>query len=147
LNATAFIQDSQSRSHQGVVRGLHGRRGEGEAKLVRCARGKIYDVVVDARPQSRTFGSHESFTLDDITFWHIFIPPGMLHGFQAITREADVCYRIDRPHDPTEDVSVRYDDPALSIAWPQPVTGISERDLNASSWVEFIRNLGITDRF
>lgn len=134
LTPATFTQDSQSRSHRGVIRGLHGRIGRGEAKLVRCAHGAVLDVVVDARPTSPTFGRHEAFRLDDEDFRHLFIPPGFLHGFQVLTDLADVCYRIDRPHDPSEDVAVRYDDAQLSIAWPEPVTIMSARDLNAGSW-------------
>jgi dTDP-4-dehydrorhamnose 3,5-epimerase len=133
LDPSAFRQDSQSRSRTGVVRGMHGRVGQGESKLVRCARGAVHDVVVDTRPSSPTFGEHESFLLDDEQFWHLYIPRGMLHGFQALT-DADVCYRIDRPHDPAEDVGVRYDDPDLAIAWPMPVTMLSSRDSAAGSW-------------
>jgi dTDP-4-dehydrorhamnose 3,5-epimerase len=136
LRPESFLQDSQSRSVQGALRGLHGRSGRGEAKLVRCARGAVHDVIVDARPASPTFGRHEAFRLDDEEFWHLYIPPGMLHGFQALTADADVCYRIDRPHDATEDVSVRYDDPDLAISWPLPVTAISDRDAAAGSWAE-----------
>ncbi len=136
IDPATFAQDSQSRSARGVLRGLHGRAGRGEAKLVRCARGAVHDVVVDARPGSPTFGHHEAFRLDDEQFLHVYIPPGLLHGFQAITDEADVCYRIDREHDPSEDVAVRYDDPDLGIAWPLPVTRISRRDASAGPWSE-----------
>lgn len=134
LNPAAFIQDSQSRSKQGTVRGLHGRAGRGEAKLVRCARGAVYDVIVDARPKSATYGQHAGVRLDDETFATLYVPPGFLHGFQALTEAADVCYRIDQEHDPAEDISVRYDDPDLGIAWPLPVTRISARDAAAGSW-------------
>jgi dTDP-4-dehydrorhamnose 3,5-epimerase len=134
IDPASFIQDSQSRSHLGVVRGLHGRSGRGEAKLVRCAHGAVSDVVVDARPDSPAYGKHEIFRLDDEEFAHLYIPPGMLHGFQALTPTADVCYRIDRPHDPAEDVAVRYNDPSLDIPWPLPVTAISDRDLAAGRW-------------
>jgi dTDP-4-dehydrorhamnose 3,5-epimerase len=129
-----FLQDSQSRSRQGCVRGMHGRGGRGEAKLVRCARGAVHDVLVDARVGSPTFGRVESFLLDDETFATLYVPPGLLHGFQALTEQADVCYRIDREHDPAEDLAVRYDDPDLAIAWPQPVTVVSARDTGAGSW-------------
>lgn len=131
-----FIQDSQSRSRRGTVRGLHGRSGRGESKLVRCARGAVYDVLVDARPGSPSFGRQMSVTLDDVTFAHLYIPPGILHGFQALTDQSDVCYRIDREHDPAEDLSVRYDDPDLGIGWPLPVEVVSRRDLEARSWAE-----------
>lgn len=131
-----FLQDSQSRSRQGTVRGLHGRAGVGEAKLVRCARGAVHDVLVDARPESPRFGRHEVFRLDDETFDHLFVPAGLLHGFQALTELADVCYRIDSEHQPADDLQVRYDDPDLGIQWPLPVTTISARDLAAGSWRE-----------
>jgi dTDP-4-dehydrorhamnose 3,5-epimerase len=141
VDGRAFVQDSQSRSRQGVVRGLHGRAGTGEAKLVRCARGAVHDVVVDARRASPMFGRHEAFRLDDERFWHLYIPPGLLHGFQALTDEADICYRIDRPHDPAEDLAVRYDDPHLAITWPQRVTTLSARDAAAGSWARLEESL------
>ena len=131
-----FLQDSQSRSHRGTVRGLHGRAGAGEAKLVRCARGAVHDVLVDARPESPRFGQHEVFRLDDETFDHLFVPPGLLHGFQALTELADVCYRIDSVHSPADDLQVRFDDPELGIQWPLPVTFISARDRAAGGWRE-----------
>jgi dTDP-4-dehydrorhamnose 3,5-epimerase len=134
IESPSFFQDSQSRSWRGVLRGLHGRGGQGEAKLVRCASGAIFDVLVDARPDSPTFGQHQTFVLDDERFWHLYVPPGMLHGFQVLTDSADVCYRINRPHDPSEDLAVRYDDPDLAIPWPAAVTTISDRDANAGSW-------------
>ena len=141
LDPHAFVQDSQSRSRAGVLRGLHGRAGRGEAKLVRCARGAIHDVVVDARPDSPTFGRSAAFLLDDEQFWHLYIPPGMLHGFQVLTESADICYRIDRPHDRTEDLSVRYDDPELAIQWPLPVGVLSARDAAAGSWTDLRASL------
>lgn len=139
--ARDFLQDSQSRSHRGVIRGMHGRAGRGEAKLVRCARGAVHDVVVDIRRDSPTFGRMESFLLDDEDFAHVFIPPGFLHGFQALTEAADVCYRIDRAHEPLEDLAVAYDDPDLGIDWPLPVTTISPRDASAGSWQDLLDRL------
>lgn len=136
-----FVQDSQSRSVQGVVRGMHGRSGRGEAKLVRCAHGTIYDVVVDIRRDSPTFGKQQAFLLDDNDFRHLYIPAGFLHGFQALTPLADVCYRIDRPHDPMEDIGVAPHDPDLAIAWPQPVTMVSDRDAGAGSWRDLLAHL------
>lgn len=137
-----YAQDSQSRSRRGVVRGLHGRSGQGEAKLVRCAHGAVLDTVIDIRPDSPTFGRRLEFRLDDTEFAHLYVPPGMLHGFQALTETADVCYRIDRPHDPSEDLAVRYDDPDLAISWPLPVTVLSPRDAQAPSWQELLVSLG-----
>lgn len=142
LDPHAFVQDSQSRSRHGVLRGLHGRAGAGEAKLVRCAHGTVHDVLVDARPSSPTFGQHRAFRLDDVEFVHLYVPAGFLHGFQALTEVADVCYRIDREHDPAEDLAVRYDDPELAIEWPLPVSVLSPRDAAAGSWSELRSRLG-----
>ncbi|WP_161894264.1 dTDP-4-dehydrorhamnose 3,5-epimerase family protein [Gordonia spumicola] len=136
--AAAFVQDSQSRSARGVIRGMHGRAGRGEAKLVRCGRGAVHDVLVDIRPSSPTFGRAQAFLLDDEQFHTLYVPPGMLHGFQVLTESADVCYRIDRPHDPTEDVSVHHADPELAIDWPAPLTLVSERDAAAGTWADAV---------
>lgn len=141
VRAADFVQDSQSRSVRGVVRGMHGRSGRGEAKLVRCAHGAIHDVLVDIRRDSPTFGRAQAFLLDDVDFTHLFVPPGFLHGFQALTDVADVCYRIDRPHDPREDLVVAHDDRDLAISWPQPITVVSARDTAAGSWRDLLAAL------
>lgn len=105
---------------------------------MRCAHGAVHDVLVDVRPDSPTFGAKQAFRLDDEEFRHLYVPPGFLHGFQALTPTADVCYRIDRPHDPREDLAVAYDDADLAIEWPLPVTVVSERDASAGSWRELL---------
>jgi dTDP-4-dehydrorhamnose 3,5-epimerase len=133
IDPAGFAQDSQSRSARGVVRGLHLRRGDGEAKLVRCSYGAIFDVIVDLRPESPTFRSWESFELRDDRQVSLYIPAGCAHGFQALTDPADIAYRIDRPHDPAEDVSIAFDDPELAIPWPLPVAMMSPRDRAAPS--------------
>lgn len=138
LIPAAFVQDSQSRSMCGTLRGMHGRSGAGEAKLVRCARGAILDVIVDARPSSPTYGRHQAFRLDDEQFRMLYVPRGFLHGFQVLSEVADICYRIDRPHVPAEDLSVRYDDPDLAVDWPLPVGALSPRDQAAGSWRDLI---------
>ncbi|WP_280399269.1 dTDP-4-dehydrorhamnose 3,5-epimerase family protein [Nocardia carnea] len=144
--AAAFVQDSQSRSARGVIRGMHGRAGRGEAKLVRCAHGAVHDILVDIRPGSPTFGHSQAFLLDDDSFHHLYVPPGFLHGFQALTDTADVCYRIDRPHDPTEDLAVAYDDPDLALTWPREVTRVSARDRAAGSWRALLESGHLTHR-
>jgi dTDP-4-dehydrorhamnose 3,5-epimerase len=131
IDPAAFVQDSLSRSVRGVVRGLHVRRGPGEAKLVRYSYGAIFDVVVDLRPASPTYGNWESFELRDDEQVTLYVPAGCAHGFQALTDPADVTYRIDRAHDPCEDVSIAFDDPELAIPWPLPVTIRSQRDQHA----------------
>ena len=128
IDPTAFVQHSLSRSGRGVVRGLHVRRGNGEAKLVRCSYGAILDVIVDLRPVSPTYRNWESFELRDDEQVSLYVPAGCAHGFQALTDPADVSYGIDRPHDPAEDVTIAFDDPELAIPWPLPVTAMSQRD-------------------
>jgi dTDP-4-dehydrorhamnose 3,5-epimerase len=128
IDPAAFAQDSVSRSARGVVRGLHVRRGDGEAKLVRCSYGAVFDVIVDLRPISPTYRNWESFDLRDDEQVSLYVPAGCAHGFQALTGPADVSYRIDRPHDPTEDVSIAFNDPELAIPWPLPAAVMSARD-------------------
>lgn len=136
IDPAGFTQDSLSRSAKGVIRGMHIRRGDGESKLVRCSYGAIFDVVVDLRPGSPTYGNWESFELRDDEQVTLYVPAGCAHGFQALTDPADVAYRIDRPHDPSEDVSIAFDDPELAIPWPLPVTSMSARDKAAPSLAE-----------
>ena len=131
LDPNAFVQDSVSRSVRGVLRGLHLRSGAGEAKLVRCSYGKIFDVVVDLRPGSDTYAKWLSFNLDGDRQNSIFIPAGCAHGFQALTEPADTSYRIDRRHDPSEDLTIAYNDPQLGIEWPLPVAAMSAADAAA----------------
>ena len=133
IDPAAFAQDSLSRSRRGVVRDLHVRSGDGEAKLVRCSYGAIFDVIVDLRPTSPSYRNWESFELRDDEQVSLYVPAGCAHGFQALTDPADVSYRIDRPHDPSEDVSIAFDDPELAIPWPLTMTIMSRRDQVASS--------------
>lgn len=141
IDPAAFAQDSLSRSARGVVRGMHIRGGTGEAKLVRCSYGEIFDVIVDLRPASPTYRNWESFELRDDEQASLYVPAGCAHGFQALTDPADVAYRIDRAHDPAEGVSFAFDDPELAIPWPLPVTIMSERDRLAPSLATAVKFL------
>ena len=141
IDPDGFAQDSLSRSVRGVVRGLHVRSGDGEAKLVRCSYGAIFDVIVDLRPASPTYRNWESFELRDSEQVSLYVPAGCAHGFQALTEPADVSYRIDQPHDPSEDVSIAYDDPELAIPWPLTVTTRLARDQLAPSLAAAIKLL------
>ena len=145
IDPAAFAQDSLSRSRRGVIRGMHVRKGAGEAKLVRCSYGAIFDVVVDLRPGSPTYRHWESFELRDEEQVSLYVPAGCAHGFQALTDPADVSYRIDRPHDPAEDVTIAFDDPELAIPWPLPVTTMSGRDRQAPSLADATRLLASPD--
>ncbi|AIJ20606.1 dTDP-4-dehydrorhamnose 3,5-epimerase family protein [Amycolatopsis methanolica] len=141
IDPDCFAQDSLSRSVKGVIRGMHLRSGAGESKLVRCSYGEVFDVVVDLRPDSPTFRNTEYFRLSGDTQVTVYVPAGCAHGFQALTEPADVSYRIDRPHDPSEDVTIAFDDPDLAIPWPLPVTLTSDRDRSAPSLAEVLRTL------
>ncbi|MER6244694.1 MULTISPECIES: dTDP-4-dehydrorhamnose 3,5-epimerase [Streptomyces] len=143
IDPHAFVQDSVSRSVRGVLRGLHLRSGAGEAKLVRCSYGQIFDVMVDLRPHSPTYRNWASFELSGETQKSVYIPAGCAHGFQALTEIADTSYRIDREHDPSEDVTIAFDDPELAIPWPLPVTSMSQRDREAPSLAEVIKHEGL----
>jgi dTDP-4-dehydrorhamnose 3,5-epimerase len=133
IDPAAFVQDSISRSVGGVVRGMHVRKGAGEAKLVRCSYGAVFDVIVDLRPASPTYRNLATFELRGDEQVSLYVPAGCAHGFQARTDPADVSYRIDRAHDPAEDVSIAFNDPELAIPWPVPVVAMSSRDRAAPS--------------
>jgi dTDP-4-dehydrorhamnose 3,5-epimerase len=128
-----FVQDNHSRSRRGVVRGMHFQLGEGIAKLVRCARGEIFDVVVDIRPGSPQFGSWESFVLDDATHAQLLVPVGFAHGFCVLSELADVIYRQTGYYDPGLERGIAYDDPEIGIDWPIPAAEriVSARDATA----------------
>jgi dTDP-4-dehydrorhamnose 3,5-epimerase len=131
LDPRTLVQDSQSRSSLGVVRGLHLRTDGGEGKLVRCSTGAVLDVAVDLRPTSPTYRLWMSMVLDDHDHRSVWLPAGLAHGFQVLSETADVCYRVNRVHQPGYDAAIRYDDPELAIPWPLPVRGLSTRDRNA----------------
>jgi dTDP-4-dehydrorhamnose 3,5-epimerase len=129
---TSFVQDNHSRSRQGVVRGMHFSLGAGQAKLVRCGRGAIWDVVVDLRRNSPTYGRHEAFTLDDVQGHQLFVPVGFAHGFCVLSEVADVMYKVSHYYDPAVERGFRWDDPAVAIPWPPEVEHlVSERDATA----------------
>ena len=142
VRAEDFVQDSVSRSHRGVVRGLHVRTGEGEAKLVRCSRGALYDVVVDLRVGSPTYGEWEGFELSEESLRSVYIPAGCAHGFQALREPSDTSYRIDRRHDPAASLAIAHDDPDIAVAWPLPVTLLSANDRAAPPLSEVRHLLG-----
>jgi dTDP-4-dehydrorhamnose 3,5-epimerase len=130
-----FVQDNHSRSRQGIVRGMHFQRGQ--AKLVRCARGSILDVVVDIRRGSPDFGQWEGFRLDDTAHHQLYIPDGFAHGFCVLSEVADVTYKVSTYYDPGIESGFAYDDPAVGIEWPETGTLIvSERDARAPSLAE-----------
>lgn len=127
-----FSQCSVSANpHSGTLRGMHYSTGpDAETKLVRCVSGSIFDVILDLRPQSATFRQSVAFTLTADDHRLLYIPAGFAHGFQTQADDASVLYLIDKPFVADAARGVRWNDPAFAIAWPRPVSVISERDLN-----------------
>jgi dTDP-4-dehydrorhamnose 3,5-epimerase len=125
-----FVQDNHSRSRRGVLRGMHFQPGQ--AKLVRCARGAIIDVVVDIRPGSPAFGRWEGFPLDDETGRLLYVPDGFAHGFCVTSELADVVYKVSTYYDPVAESGFRFDDPDVGIEWPTGLElEVSQRDREA----------------
>lgn len=129
--AHGWVQDNHSRSAHGVLRGMHFQVGDGQAKLVRCARGSIVDVTVDLRRGSPTYGQWESFALDDRQMSQVYVPVGFAHGFCVTSEIADVVYKCSSYYDPKLERSFRYDDPEVGIEWPDLELMVSARDASA----------------
>ena len=126
-----FVQDNHSRSRAGTLRGMHFQTEPGQAKLVRCARGRVLDVVVDIRRGSPTFGRWEALELDDEALRQVFVPIGFAHGFCVLSDVADVVYKCSSYYDPATERGFRYDDPDVAIAWPERELLVSGRDAEA----------------
>ncbi len=126
-----FVQDNHSRSRRGVVRGMHFQVGAGMAKLVRCARGSVLDVVVDLRRGSPTFGQWEGFELSDEDLTVAYCPVGFAHGFCVTSEFADVVYKCSSYYAASLERSFAYDDPDVGVRWPDLPLTTSERDASA----------------
>jgi dTDP-4-dehydrorhamnose 3,5-epimerase len=127
-----YVQDNHSRSSLGVLRGMHFQVGDGMAKLVRCARGAMVDVVVDLRRGSPTFGEWEAFRLDEENLHQLYCPVGFAHGFVVVGDVADVMYKCSAYYDESIERGIAYDDPDVAIAWPEDVElQVSARDASA----------------
>jgi len=125
-----FVQDNHSRSTRGTIRALHFQLHPGQAKLIRCARGSVYDVAVDLRKGSPTYGQYEAFVLSDKNAHQVFIPVGFAHGFCVTSEEADVAYKVSSYYDGATERGIAWDDPALGVQWPVDQPLVSERDRN-----------------
>ena len=127
-----FVQDNESKSSYGVLRGLHYQKGDAaQAKLVRVIKGKVVDVAVDIRRNSPTFGKHVMVELSEDNKRQFFIPRGFAHGFLVLSDEAIFTYKVDNPYAPQADAGVRWNDPELGIKWPIDPKDVitSEKDL------------------
>ena len=123
-----FVQENHSRSIKGTLRGIHFQTEPGQAKLIRCARGKILDVAVDLRSDSDTFGQWEGFELSDGNRHQLLVPIGFGHAFCVLSDEADVIYKLSSYYDPDTESGIAWDDPTVDIDWPAMPRLISERD-------------------
>jgi len=120
-----FVQDNHSRSAKGVLRGLHYQYPFAQSKLVRVARGAIYDVIVDIRRGSPTFGRHESFLLSEENHRLLYVPVGFAHGFLALAEGTEILYKAGEYYHPEADAGIRWNDPDLAIPWPVSEHGIA----------------------
>jgi dTDP-4-dehydrorhamnose 3,5-epimerase len=132
--ADLWVQDNHSRSRRGALRGMHFQPGQ--AKLVRCARGEIYDVLVDIRPDSPTYRQWEAVQLDDVALRTLYVPDGFAHGFCVTSDEADVVYKCSSYYDPAIERGFAHDDPDVGIEWPALEHVVSERDRAAPRLAE-----------
>jgi dTDP-4-dehydrorhamnose 3,5-epimerase len=143
--AGPFVQDNHSRSKRGTVRGIHFQTSPGQAKLVRVARGKVLDVVVDLRRGSPTFGEWEAFELDDVGAHQLWIPIGFGHGFAVLSDVADFVYKCTSYYDPATESGISFADPDVGIGWPSDLELLySERDRNAPRLAEIADSLPFT---
>lgn len=138
-----FIQDNHSRSSRGVVRGMHFHIGPGVAKLVRCARGTVVDVIVDLRQGSPTYGEWEGWELSEQNMRVLYVPVGFAHGFCVLSEVADLMYKQTAYYSPEVERGIAWDDPDVAIEWPLPreQLHVSERDRTAPRLAEVASEL------
>lgn len=131
-----FVQHNHSRSLRDTLRGIHFQTSPGQAKLVRCSRGTIFDVAVDLRRDSPTFGRWEGHVLDDGNHHQLYVPVGFGHGFCVRSEVADVSYLVSSPYDPETEATIRWDDPDVGIEWGVESPLLSRRDSDAPTLAE-----------
>lgn len=128
-----FVQDNHSRSRQGTLRGLHYQLPFPQGKLVWAVKGEVFDVAVDLRRSSPTFGCWSSVVLSETNHRQVYVPPGMAHGFYVLSETAEIIYKCTEYYRSEHEHSLRWDDPDLAIAWPSNTPVLSERDRNGLS--------------
>ena len=134
-----FVQDNHSRSARGILRGMHYQTENTQGKLVRVSAGSVFDVVVDLRRSSETLGQWYGVSLDATDHKMLWVPPGLAHGFYVTSDYADFQYKCTDVYDPTSEVSLAFNDPAVGIDWPVELGGepqLSEKDRNGLAWDE-----------
>ena len=137
----SFVQDNQSRSTRGTLRGMHAQLRKPQGKLVQALQGEIFDVAVDIRPRSPTFGKWTGARLKAEDFRQMFIPPGFAHGFCVLSDVAEVAYKCTDFYDPADEIGLRWNDPAVGIAWPIQDPLLSKKDAALANLAELRRRL------
>lgn len=135
-----FVQDNHSRSTKGVLRGMHFQRHHPQGKLVYVSLGTIFDVVVDIRPGSATFGRWTGVTLDAERQHQLWVPPGLAHGFLALSETVHLHYKCTDFYRPGDEGSLRWNDPDIGIAWPCAAPALSPKDAAAPLWRDIRRH-------
>ncbi len=136
-----FVQHNHSRSSAGTLRGLHFQTSPGQAKLLRCPRGRIFDVAVDLRRDSPTYGKWEGYVLDDEKHHQLFVPVGFAHGFCVLSEVADVTYLVSSVYNPETEAGIRWNDPEVGVEWPVADPLLSQRDIEAPALSEVADDL------
>lgn len=134
-----FVQDNHSFSKKGTVRGMHFQRRPGQAKLISVISGTIFDVAVDIRPESPTFGQWEGVTLDGVKGEQLFVPVGFAHGFCVMSDEVHLLYKVSNVYDPQEEMTFAFDDSDVKILWPISDPIVSERDRKSPTFKELFQ--------
>lgn len=138
-----WVQDNHSSSVQGTLRGLHYQSTPGQAKLVRVTRGRIFDAIVDIRPESPTFGKWHGEELDAEQHCQLYVPIGFAHGFCVLSEVAEVQYKVSSPYDGAHECAIRWSDAEIGVAWPVTLPILSDRDQTSESFAEFKARRGI----
>jgi dTDP-4-dehydrorhamnose 3,5-epimerase len=139
--AGPFVQDNHSYSSRGTLRGLHAQRTKPQGKLVRAVEGEMFDVAVDIRRGSTTFGKWVGFTLSGENFRQLWIPPGFAHGFCVLSESVHVEYKCTDFYDKADELTVAWNDPAIGIAWPIAAPTLSAKDAAAPRLAEIREGL------
>lgn len=132
-----FVQDNHSFSQKDTIRGMHFQSKPGQAKLLRVSHGEIFDVAVDIRPDSPTFGEWEGVILNDQNHYQLFIPVGFAHGFCVLSQDAHVMYKVSSLYNAATEMGFRWNDPSINIKWPTINPIVSDRDQKAPLFTEY----------
>ena len=136
-----FIQDNHSHSVKNTLRGLHYQSSPGQAKLVRCSSGVVWDVAVDIRPDSKTFGQWQGVELSGENRKQLFVPRGFAHGFCVLSDRADFQYKVSSYYNADTECTIAWNDPTIGVEWPVTTPLLSARDTDSPTWDDYLKTL------